>query len=420
MVGTATVTARSGGRAALRRRLHRVPRQRRAPGRRPPTPAGANPFASEVTVEAEGQHTVEFRSVDKAGNVETAKSVAFGIDIPEPGTPVIEAFADPATGAAPLLTRFSASGYDPDGGELSYKWEFADGTVLGRAVTRTLHQAGHVHGEGDRDRRRGREVLQGGHGHRDGAGRPAADRRGRGRPHQRPRAAGGQVHRHGRRPGRRPALLRTRGSSATAARRSTRTRRTSTTRRARTRPSVTVSDGSGATATKTITITVTNAPGNVAPIVTSGPCAVSPHGNPMEVDVHAPGQGPERRRRHVRVGLRRQLGQEVRRRRSTTSTPTPGTYNVKVTATDARARTTTKTISVTVSPTANIAADGRCPGRPGPGHRSAGGPLQLAGRGMRTATDQPRATCGRSATAASPPRRTRSTPTRRPASTPRR
>ncbi|WP_170179090.1 OmpL47-type beta-barrel domain-containing protein [Solirubrobacter pauli] len=41
--------------------------------------AAANPFASEVTVSALGQHTVEFRSVDKAGNVEATKSVGFSI-----------------------------------------------------------------------------------------------------------------------------------------------------------------------------------------------------------------------------------------------------------------------------------------------------------------------------------------------------
>ncbi len=41
--------------------------------------AAANPFASEVTVSAEGDHTVEFRSVDKAGNVEATKSVGFSI-----------------------------------------------------------------------------------------------------------------------------------------------------------------------------------------------------------------------------------------------------------------------------------------------------------------------------------------------------
>ena len=33
-----------------------------------------------VTVATEGEHTVEYRSADKAGNVEAAKSVAFGIE----------------------------------------------------------------------------------------------------------------------------------------------------------------------------------------------------------------------------------------------------------------------------------------------------------------------------------------------------
>ena len=77
---------------------------------------GASPFASQVTISAEGQHTVEYRSVDKAGNAETAKTVDFGIDIPDPGFPVIQAFADPTSGTAPLLVRFSATGFDPDGG----------------------------------------------------------------------------------------------------------------------------------------------------------------------------------------------------------------------------------------------------------------------------------------------------------------
>ena len=166
------------------------------------------------------------------------------------------------------MTRFSASGYDPDGGELSYKWEFADGTVLGRGRHAHVHQAGHVHGEGDRDRRGGREVLQGGHGHGDGAGRPAPDRRARGRPHQRPRADGGQVHRP--RAPTRTAIPRcscTRGTSVTAASsfdpNPTHVYNAPGTFTAR----VTVTDGSGATASKTVTITVTAAPGNLAPVV---------------------------------------------------------------------------------------------------------------------------------------------------------
>jgi PKD repeat protein len=103
---------------------------------------GANPFASTFQISAEGEHTVEYRSVDEAGNAETAKSVAFDIDLPDPGFPVIQAFADPSSGKAPLLVRFTATGFDPDGGELTYKWAFADGTALGRAVTRTFTKAG--------------------------------------------------------------------------------------------------------------------------------------------------------------------------------------------------------------------------------------------------------------------------------------
>jgi PKD repeat protein len=103
---------------------------------------GANPFASQVTISAEGQHTVDYRSTDKAGNVEATKTVSFGIDIPEPGTPVIQAFADPTSGTAPLLVRFSATGFDPDGSTLSWRWVFADGAYNGRAVDRTYTKPG--------------------------------------------------------------------------------------------------------------------------------------------------------------------------------------------------------------------------------------------------------------------------------------
>ena len=39
----------------------------------------------------------------------------------------MEGFANPSTGAAPLQVQFSASGLDPQGGELSYEWDFGDG-----------------------------------------------------------------------------------------------------------------------------------------------------------------------------------------------------------------------------------------------------------------------------------------------------
>ncbi|HWK29748.1 MAG TPA: PKD domain-containing protein [Solirubrobacter sp.] len=102
----------------------------------------ADPFASQVTVSADGQHTVEYRSVDKAGNTEATKSVSFGIQTPAPGNPVIQAFADPTSGVAPLPVNFTATGYDPDGSTLTWKWQFEDGAYLGRTVSRTFTKPG--------------------------------------------------------------------------------------------------------------------------------------------------------------------------------------------------------------------------------------------------------------------------------------
>ena len=146
MAGTINVAAAPTPGRADRRGLHRVPRQDRrrprATGCARPTRAAPRRSRRRSTVSAEGQHTVEYRSVDKAGNAETAKTVEFGIDIPDPGFPVIQAFADPTAGTAPLLVRFSATGFDPDGGQLTYKWEFANGGFFGRAVERTFTQPG--------------------------------------------------------------------------------------------------------------------------------------------------------------------------------------------------------------------------------------------------------------------------------------
>ena len=142
---------------------------------------GASPFATAFTVSAEGQHTVEYRSTDNAGNVEATKTVAFGIEAPEPGFPVIEAFADPRSGSAPLLVRYTATGFDPDGGRLSYRWEFENGTMFGGGGHAHVHAARHLHGDADRDRRRGRQGDQGGRRHRHRARRRAADGAGRAR-----------------------------------------------------------------------------------------------------------------------------------------------------------------------------------------------------------------------------------------------
>ena len=58
------------------------------------------------------------------------------------GAPVIEAFADPTSGSAPLDVHFSVDGIDPDGGSLSYRWSIAGGTVLGSSFDWTFRTPG--------------------------------------------------------------------------------------------------------------------------------------------------------------------------------------------------------------------------------------------------------------------------------------
>ena len=59
--------------------------------------------------------------------------------------PTVEAFVDPATGPAPLAVRLSASGVDPDGGALVYRWTFSEDPgsgAFGPTVNRTYPTAG--------------------------------------------------------------------------------------------------------------------------------------------------------------------------------------------------------------------------------------------------------------------------------------
>jgi cytochrome c len=48
---------------------------------------------------------------------------------PDPQAPTAEGFANPSTGAAPLRVQFSATGLDPQGGRLTYRWDFGDGSA---------------------------------------------------------------------------------------------------------------------------------------------------------------------------------------------------------------------------------------------------------------------------------------------------
>jgi len=314
--------------------------------------AAANPFASEVTVSAEGQHTVEFRSVDKAGNIEATKSVAFGVDIPDPGFPVIEAFADPAQGEAPLLTRFTASGFDPDGGTLTYKWEFIDGTVLGRAATRTYTKPGtytaKVTATDDEGDKTSKEVtvtvtapgvlpptVELGTDVTSGAAALSVKFT----------ATGNDPD------GEEDDLLYAWdfGDGGGSFERSpTHTYLAKGTYTAK----VTVSDGSGATASKTVVITVTDSPGNGAPTIT-GIGKIQPHGNPMQLQLTVTATDPERDKLTFEWdfddGSVKGTGADV-----THTWTTAGTYNVKVTASDGKGGTATRTETVTVAPAANV------------------------------------------------------------------
>jgi cytochrome c len=100
-------------------------------------------YGGAVTVSAPGTHTLEHRATDVAGNVGTVGTETFSIDGGGgPGDPTVQAFADPPAGPAPLAVTFSADGLDPDGGQLTYRWEFADGNALGQTVQRTLLTVG--------------------------------------------------------------------------------------------------------------------------------------------------------------------------------------------------------------------------------------------------------------------------------------
>ena len=70
----------------------------------------ASPFVTEFTVGDEGYHTVEFRSRDRAGNVETPNgSVTFAIDLPGGGN----------GGCSPQSDQFNGSALDP-------KWQIVN------------------------------------------------------------------------------------------------------------------------------------------------------------------------------------------------------------------------------------------------------------------------------------------------------
>jgi PKD repeat protein/type 1 glutamine amidotransferase len=103
---------------------------------------GDDPFETTFTVADLGEHVVEYRSTDVAGNVETTKSVDFSIAEPN-SAPTVQVSANPIAGVAPLAVQFQSVATDPDGDQLTTTWEFGDGgSATGAAPVHTYLQPG--------------------------------------------------------------------------------------------------------------------------------------------------------------------------------------------------------------------------------------------------------------------------------------
>ena len=312
MTGTAAVTRRRRQRPSAS--TTRSTGSTAATGSATPTPAAPARSRRRFTVSAEGQHTVEYRSADKAGNVEATKSVAFGIDLPDarlPGHPGVRrpvararrrcSCATPRPASTPTAARSPTAGSS------------RTASMFGRTVTRTYTQTGtytaKLTATDDEGRQSTKEVpvvvtapdvvpptV---------VGELPTSPRGPAPLRVQFTAAGG--------PGRAEATCSTRGTSATAARRWRRTRATRTCQTGTYTAKVTVQRRQGgATATDTVEIVVTNPPGNARRASRLPPCRRR-GAAPLDVLLTRRGNRSRRRRAHLHVGLRRRLGGRLRR-----------------------------------------------------------------------------------------------------------
>ena len=102
-------------------------------------------YSGPVTISGNGQHTLEHRATDVAGNVGAVGTGTYTITTTQPANqaPTVEATAEPVSGKAPLNVGFTASGRDPEGGALAYAWDFGDGaTGTGDRVTHRYRRPG--------------------------------------------------------------------------------------------------------------------------------------------------------------------------------------------------------------------------------------------------------------------------------------
>lgn len=85
-------------------------------------------YTTPFNIDAEGNTTVYYKSVDKAGNVETTKSEIIKIDKTPPSASIISPQANQTMNVGATVT-FDASGSFDNLGIASYEWDFGDGAT---------------------------------------------------------------------------------------------------------------------------------------------------------------------------------------------------------------------------------------------------------------------------------------------------
>ena len=324
---------------------------RLATGTTPP-PGGDFPFAQ--------LYVMGLTFETPAGELEAADLEA--TEPEEPGAPTVQGFADPTAGSAPLAVRFSATGLDPDGGPLTYHWDFGDGAEsLAASPRHTYTEPGTytaVVTATDEAGDTGTDEVQitvaeatnepptvtataepqsGAAPLRVRFEATATDPDGPARELEYAWDFGDGERAFGRRAAHR--YLEPGEHTAT----------------------VTVTDGGGATATAEVPITVTEPPGNAAPAVEAA-AAPSSGSAPLRVRLTSQGTDPD----GDRLSYAWDLGDgETAGRRNVWHTYTePGTHTATVTATDPDGATGTAEVQITVTaapanraPTVRVAAD---------------------------------------------------------------
>ncbi len=321
-------------------------------------------YSGPVTVSGNGPHTLDHRATDAAGNVGAVGTAAFTIEGGGGGgAPTVQGFADPSSGPAPLLVRFSATGLDPDGGPLDYEWELENGTVLDSEFEWTFTTPG-VHtatvtvtdDEGDTASDEVEvTVTEPGGGNEAPTVTASVDKPSGAAPHAVQFTATGSDD------GPVGDLEYSwdfgDGAGGSLAQSPAHTYLTPGTFTA----TVTVSDAGGKTGTAQVVVTVTDPPGNKPPTVKA---AAAPKTGNAPLDVLLTAQGSDPDGDSLTYQWEFGDGETADGRRARHVYMTPGTYDAKVTARDPGGLTASATVQVIVgnppgnqAPTVLVAAD---------------------------------------------------------------